>query len=119
MVRAVGADPAAVGDDVAVRQPGQRRTHRAPQRLEPGALLRRDHADQHVEAAPQLLRVLEDLVGVGPRRAATARLSSPRPGSNCPRARQGAGDQVPAGRVALGHSTGRPAQTRVSARTRW
>ena len=30
--------------------------------IEPGALLRGDHADQHVEAALQLLRVLEYLV---------------------------------------------------------
>ena len=102
-MRAVRADPAAVGDHVQARKLGQGRTGRSPKQLEPGALLRGDHADQHVEAALQLLRVLEDLVGRQPTAGGDGQAEQPTPGIELPAARGGqAVDQVTAGRVALG-----------------
>ena len=103
VVAALGPDPAAVGDHVGVGHARQRRADLPPQRVQAGALLGVGYADQHVQAAAQLLRVLPDL----PRLQAPARgdgqaeQPAPRVEPAAVGRRQPV-DQVAAGRVALG-----------------
>ncbi len=102
-MRAVRADPAAVGDHVSLRERAERRAQRSPEGIQASPLLGVGHPGQHVEAAAQPLRVLPDLMRLQPAARRDGQAQQPAPGIQ--RLAVGAGqpvDQVPARRVALG-----------------
>ena len=101
--RAVRAEPAAVSDDVRLRQRGQRLADRAPEQAQAGALLRVGHAGQHVEAAVQLLHMLPDLLRLHAAPGDHGQAEHSAPGVEVTAAGRGeAVDEVPSGLIALG-----------------